>query len=91
MTLYAGELVLIKATIEVADASYDPTTVKITIHSKTKTGLIVQSEDDMTKTSVGKYQYVWDSSGQDAGSFFAKIHAQDSAPGNWEFLRIVLV
>ena len=87
---YAGESVTILTTIKIDGILDDPATVKISITKDTPSGTAVVPATDMTNTAVGSWEYDWDSTGQNPGVYYAKVHGTDDAPGNWEFIQIVL-
>ena len=91
MSHYVGELVLITNETKIDRVFADPVTVKISITKDTKSGTSVLIATDMTKTSTGHYLYNWDSSGQEAGTFWAKIEGVKTAPGNREYVKIILI
>ena len=92
MTLYAGEVFLLKTKIWIDGVLDDPDSCKITITKTAKTGTPIIDAEDMTQTSTGIYKYSWDSDGQTSGTFYAKFHAANAgASGNWEWKAFKLI
>lgn len=54
----------------------DPDSMKITI-TEEYDGTEVVSDQDMTKYEDGKYYYLWDTTGEDAGDYEIKITGTD--------------
>jgi len=90
MTMYAGEAILIEATTKISDVLADPDTVKVSITSESQDGTEVLVATDMTKIATGTYEYGWDSTGQEAGIYYAKVVAVKDGLSNWEYVQITL-
>ena len=91
MDFDAGELVRIECETKISNVFDDPDTMQVSITQGSKTGTSVLSPADMTNDSTGHWSYGWDTTGLDAGEYWAKLHGTKTAPGNWEYKSITLV
>lgn len=93
MTLYAGELTKIVHTATkdgVALAPGDVTAVWITLYDSALAELVAESV--MTwDPDQERWQYLWDTTGQDAGTYRARVRIEGVDGGSvWEYKRIRL-
>lgn len=93
MTLYAGELVKITQTALKDDEALLPddiTAVWLTLYNAEAAIVVDETEMDWDAT-FDRWQYLWDTTGVDPGSYRARVRVEGVDGGSvWEYQRFRL-